>query len=47
MNSISVNLYDYYSKFVNLHNYTQTDVDYLQAKLCKFYTFFIIINGLM
>ena len=40
MNSISVNLYDYYSKFVNLHNYTQTDVGHFQAKLYKFYIFF-------
>ena len=26
MNSVSVNLHDYYNKFVNLHNYTLTDV---------------------
>ena len=28
MNSVSVNLHDYCSKFVNLHNYAQTDVGY-------------------
>ena len=26
MNNVSINLYGYYSKLVNLHNYTQTDV---------------------
>ena len=26
MNSVNVNLYDYYSKLVNLHNYIQTNV---------------------
>ena len=39
MNSVSINLNDYYSKLVNLHNYTQIDVSYFKAKLCKFYTF--------
>ena len=26
MNSVNVNLHDYYNKFVNLYNYTLTDV---------------------
>ena len=28
MNSVSVNLHSYYSKIINLHNYTQTNVGY-------------------
>ena len=40
MNSISVNLHDYNRKFVNLHNYTWTNVGHFKIKLCKFYTFF-------
>ena len=30
MNSVSVNLHGYCSKLVNLHNYTQTDVDHFK-----------------
>ena len=40
MNSVSINLSNYYSKLVNLHNYTQTNVGYFKTKLCKFFTFF-------
>ena len=32
MNSVSVNLHDYYSKLVNLHNYTLMDVNDLIIK---------------
>ena len=39
MNSISVNLHNYCSKLVNLHNLTQINVLF-QVKLCKFYSFF-------
>ena len=28
MNSVSLNLHSYCSKLVNLHNYTQIDVDH-------------------
>ena len=28
MNSVNVNLHNYYSKLINLHNSTQTDVGY-------------------
>ena len=28
MNNTSLNLHGYYSKLVNLHNYTQTDVSH-------------------
>ena len=28
MNTIGVNLHGYFNKFVNLHNYTPTDVNY-------------------
>ena len=30
MNSVSVNLHGYCNKLINLHNYTQTDVDHLK-----------------
>ena len=40
MNSVSVNLHNYYRKLVNLHNYTLTNIGQFQAKLYKFYTFF-------
>ena len=40
MNSVNVNLHDYYNKFVNLYNYTLTDVGHFQEKLCKFYIYF-------
>ena len=42
MNNVSVNLHGYFSKFVNLHNYTLTDVSPFQEKLRKFYTFFLL-----
>ena len=40
MNKVIVNLRGYYSKQINLQNYTQTDVGHLLAKQCKFYAFF-------
>ena len=40
MNSISVNLYNYCDKFVNLRNNTQIDVRLFKEKLSKFYIFF-------
>ena len=39
MKSVSINLHGYYSKLVNLQNYTQTDVGHFQTKLYKFYIF--------
>ena len=36
MNSVSLNLHNYYSNFTKCKN----DVSHFQAKLCKFYTFF-------
>ena len=51
MNRASVNLYDYSSKLVNLHDYTQIDVGHFLTKLCKFYIFFyhtrIAVNDLI
>ena len=43
MNSVNINLYSYCSKFVNLYNYTITNVGQFQAKLGKFYTFLYYI----
>ena len=40
MNSISINLHNYFCKFVNLYNYILINMSYFWAKLCKFYTFF-------
>ena len=40
MNSVNVNLYSYYSKFINLHSYTVIDIGHFLAKMYKFYTFF-------
>jgi len=40
MNSVNVNLHDYCSKLVNLHNYIRTDVGHFKAKLYNFYIFF-------
>ena len=40
MNNINVNLHSYYSKLVNLYNYTQTNMGHFYLKFCKFYTFF-------
>ena len=40
MNSVSINLHDYYSKLVNLHNHVLINVSHFQIKLGKFYTLF-------
>ena len=40
MNGVSINLHDYYSKLVNLHNHALTNVGHFQIKLGKFYTLF-------
>ena len=42
INSVSINLYGYCSKLVNLHNYMQTNMGHFKAKLCKFYSFFLL-----
>ena len=43
MNSISVNLYNYSKKLVNLHNYTRIDVGHF-IKYCINSTLFSITN---
>ena len=46
MNSISVNLHSYYSKFINLHNYIFTNVNHFK-QTCVNFTNLSIINSLM
>ena len=42
MNSISINLNNYYNKLVNLHNYTQINVGYFLQNYSNFTHFSII-----
>ena len=40
MNNINANLHNYYSKLVNLYNYTWTNIGNFYLKFSKFYTIF-------
>lgn len=42
MNSVIINLHDYYSNYVFLHNFTQTDANEFWAQLASMWFFSII-----
>ena len=44
MNNINVNLFGYYNKLVNLHNYTQTNMSYFRQNCINFTHFSIILQ---
>ena len=47
MNSVSVNLYSYYSNYVFLYNFAWLDVSEFWTKLAKMWSFFSIIQAWM